>query len=105
MMAAPLAELGELKAFLERLFVAGGVIANMLAVGAFHFGALILWHIANLCAGIVAKWPDFVNTLEPTVGFEPTTFTLQKCCSTTELRRLVAPRCSLDSRFSCPCWR
>ena len=25
--------------------------------------------------------------VEPPVGLEPTTFTLQKCCSTTELRR------------------
>ena len=33
---------------------------------------------------------DGVKVLEPPVGFEPTTFTLQKCCSTTELRR---PRC------------
>lgn len=44
MNAAPLAELVELQAFLDCFFVLLGVVADLLALGALQFNAIILRH-------------------------------------------------------------
>ena len=84
---APLAELLQVQPFFDRLFVLLGVVANLLAFSAFKFDAIVLRHRENLSGKRITNPSYYVNRLEPSPGFEPGTFTLQKCCSTTELRR------------------
>ena len=66
---AGLTKFGDLKASLDRLLILFGVVVYLAASGAFQFDEVVLGHSLEII-------------VEPPRGFEPRTFTLQKCCST-----------------------
>ena len=77
---APLTELFNLKAILKLLLVLVGAVSTSLALGALQIDEIILRHSIRLRRGHYTFTVKL--SMEPPVGLEPTTYSLQNCCST-----------------------
>ncbi len=82
-----IAKLVELKTFLKLLLVLVRVIIHPLTHGTLEIDKIILRHRLNFDGSLLRQAKKVKIHLEPMEGFEPTTFALQKRCSTPELHR------------------